>query len=208
MRTHTHAGMWTGGSGGMAVPNKTARGYDWQDTSSSSHATIVKLLKKADYGLDHDYEGAYTCVRAYGSQPITFALHALLTPCPASYDAAGAPLMCQSPLAAPQEQRRYSDCSAAGECVCTGQYAKPLPSVFPGGWVGSACWVTFCLPSCPTCLPFPLPSCLPSTCPLPISSAAGIGFEDCSTPVMNISRTELAANRSFQLEHERVEPDQ
>ena len=90
----------------------------------------------------------------------------------------------------------------------TGQYAKPLPSVFPGGWVGSACWVTFCLPSCPTCLPFPLPSCLPSTCPLPISSPAGIGFEDCSTPVMNISRTELAANRSFQLEHERVEPDQ
>ena len=136
LNTRTLAGMWTGGSGGLAVPNKTARGYDWQDTSSSSHATIVKMLKKADYGLEHDYEGAYTCVRAYGSQPITFALHALLTPCPASFDAAGAPLMCQSALGKPEEERRYSECSAAGECVCTGQYAKPLQSVFPGGWVG------------------------------------------------------------------------
>lgn len=46
------------------------------------------------------------------------------------------------------------------------------------------------------------PNCL-HPCNLP-----GLGFEDCSTPVLNISRAELSANKTFQLAGERVEPDQ
>ena len=113
----------------------TARGYDFQDTSSSSHHTIVKQVAKAQFsGGAADFDGCYLCVRSYGSAPVDFSLHAVLTRCPASYDAAGAPLMCQTPLSAgvSGEQTRYSECTEEGECVCAGQYAKPVPSVFPG----------------------------------------------------------------------------
>lgn len=161
-------GMWAGGGRG-AVPNTTARGYDFQDTSSSLHPTIVKMVRKSDFATGADapaYDGAYLCVRSYGgSQPLEFALHATLTPCPASYDGAGAPLQCSTRRDAPDEQRRYAGCSAAGECECTGRYAKPVPEVFPG-----------------------------------------LGYEDCSTPTVNITADQLAINGTFQLEHEAAEP--
>lgn len=118
-----------------------------QDTSSSSHPTLTKLLSKAEAGgAGAAYEGAYTCVRSYGQQPIQFSLHALLTGCPSGYDAEGAPLMCGSPLGAPEGERRYSECTPAGQCVCSGQWAKPVPTVFPGavgggggGWAAGRC---------------------------------------------------------------------
>lgn len=154
-------GLWTNGS---AVPSMSAKGFDFQDTSSSSHPTILQSIKK---GLD-DYLGAYVCARAYGSEPIEFSLHATLTPCPASFDVdTGTPLMCQTAADAPEAERRYSECTAGGECVCTGSFAKPVATVYPG-----------------------------------------IGFEDCSTPTLNVSRDALTANKTFQLEHESVEPDQ
>lgn len=39
------------------VPNTTAKGYDFQETSSGRHALVGKQVKKADFGADHDYEG-------------------------------------------------------------------------------------------------------------------------------------------------------
>ncbi len=74
-----------------------------------------------------------------GTEPLEFALHATLTPCPASYDGAGMPLQCSTRRDAPDEQRRYSGCSATGECECTGVYAKPVPEVFPGECSRAGC---------------------------------------------------------------------
>lgn len=122
-----------GGARGTAVPNTTARGYDFQDTSSAAHPWLFQLLAKAEHGgAAAGYEGAYVCVRAYGSQPIDFSLQAALTPCPSSYGPAGEPLMCSTPVGAPEGERRYAECTAAGECVCAGPWAKPVPTVFPG----------------------------------------------------------------------------
>lgn len=124
---------------GAAAPNVTARGYDFQDTGSAAHPTISQLVSKAEHGgAAAGYEGGYVCVRAYGEAPVDFSLRVATTPCPSSYGAGGEPLMCGSPAGAPPEQRRYHECSAAGECQCTGQWAKPVASVFPGtghgGW--------------------------------------------------------------------------
>jgi hypothetical protein len=125
------AGLWTAGAG-AEVPDPSGRGYDFQDTSSASHPSILKSVRRADAG-GGGWAGAYLCVRAYGAAPITFALHATLTPCPASFDAATAtPLQCQTAEGAAEEERRYSGCSAEGECVCTGPYARPVPTVFDG----------------------------------------------------------------------------
>lgn len=107
--------------------------YDFQDTSSSSHPWLSKTVAKAEFGgAAAAYEGAYLCVRAYGDTPITYSLRMASTACPASWSVAGEPLMCSSPLGAAEAERRYSQCTAEGQCVCSGQYAKPVPQVFPG----------------------------------------------------------------------------
>lgn len=140
-----------------------------------SHPVLQKLVRKADYSPG-GFEGAYLCVRAYGDQPIEFSLQAVLTPCPASFGDAGEALQCSSPLGdAPGGERRYSECTAAGECVCTGAYAKPVASVFPGGvgWKRSKqAGCTLPRPVCPapphaTCAaqPFPDASASPSLPP-------------------------------------------
>lgn len=157
-----------------------------------------------------------------GDTPVDVALHAALLPCPGSWGPLGAPQQCGSPLDAPAEERR-GECSAAGECVCTGQWAKPVPTVFPGeagGHAALCCSLSggHSLPALPACarrrrfavappvlafvhrLPAP-PSLLP---PHP----SGLGFEDCSTPVANISSEALAAGGTVTLEGETVEAEQ
>lgn len=52
--------------------------------------------------------------------------------------------MCHTPHDAPAEQRRYSECTAAGECVCTGEYAKPVPEVYAGGEQRAGVGVVVC----------------------------------------------------------------
>lgn len=168
-------GMWAGGDR-SAVPDMSARTFDFQDTSSASHPTITKLVSKADFPPAPGqlpnatlYDGAYLCVRSYGGDtPLEFALHATLTPCPAGFadDGSGAPMQCSTRSDAPEGKRRYSECSTEGECKCTGQYAKPVPAVFPG-----------------------------------------LGYEDCSTPTLNISREQLATERTVQLQDEAAMPD-
>jgi len=41
-----------------------------------------------------------------------------------------------------------------------------------------------------------------------LGAGAGLGYEDCSTRTVNISRAELAANRTFQLEHQQLQTDE
>lgn len=136
-------GLWTSG-GAAKAPDPSGHGFDFQDTSSASHPTILKSVKRPD-AQGSGWEGAYLCVRAYGAAPITFTLHATLTPCPASFDAATAtPLQCQTAEGASEKERRYSECSAEGECMCTGPYERPVPTVFEGigyeDWWGRPCW--------------------------------------------------------------------
>lgn len=193
-------------------------------------------MAKSEFGgAAAGFEGAYLCVRAYGDQGITYSLRMATTACPASWGAAGEPLMCSSPVGAPEGERRYSQCTSEGRCECSGPYAKPVPQVFPGerggeleGSFGSASRggdgvrllsVEGRVPSCLAvgcCRPGssgPRECCADlrrTTSRLPAASTSppGLGFEDCSTPVLNISRAELSANKSFQLEGEAVEPDQ
>ena len=75
----------------------------------------------------------HLCMHAYeGGTALEFSLAAQATLCPADFDAAGTPLVCSTPVDAAEEQRRYSNCTGAGECVCTGPYAKPAATVYPG----------------------------------------------------------------------------
>ena len=76
--------------------------------------------------------GAYLCIRAYGQSAASFALRATLDRCPSSFAEDGTPIMCGTRRDTPEADRRYSECTAAGECVCTGEYAKPVPEVYPG----------------------------------------------------------------------------
>lgn len=107
-----------------------------QETSSNLHSLVTKKVKKGDFSKssqeDPDYEGVYLCVRAYGSSPAAFALRATATRCPSDFDASGNQLVCQTRADAPEAERRYSECSDAGQCICTGQYAKPVPEVYDG----------------------------------------------------------------------------
>ncbi len=41
----------------MVQPNTTAKGFDFQDTSSGLHPLVTKTVKKATFGADKDYEG-------------------------------------------------------------------------------------------------------------------------------------------------------
>ncbi|GAB4820407.1 hypothetical protein N2152v2_007453 [Parachlorella kessleri] len=147
-------GIWTGGARGMVQPNTTSKGYDFQDTSSAIHPVVTKTVTKASFGADKDYEGkqegrmlklcpeevlakrwyerAYLCIRAYGQSATSFALRATLDRCPSSFEEDGTPVLCGSRRDAPEGGRRYSECTAAGECVCTGEFAKPVPEVYPG----------------------------------------------------------------------------
>eukprot|EP00887_Chlorella_sp_A99_P006173 scaffold3.g6173.t1 len=120
-------GLWQGGSRGIVNPHFTTK------TSSGLHPSVTVRVARSGYGDGHDYEGAYLCVHAYSKgSPCTFMLEAHPSRCPGDYDAAGKPLMCQMPLDSPEGQRRYSKCTDAGTCVCSGPYAKPTPSVFDG----------------------------------------------------------------------------
>lgn len=93
--------------------------------------------------------GVYLCVRAYGSVPANFALRASIEACPSDFDAAGDVLVCKTRADAPEAERRYSECTATGECVCTGPYAKPVPEVFPGECLSWRCTAKVdWLPSC------------------------------------------------------------
>lgn len=128
-------GLWQGGSRGIVNPHFTTslKGADFRETSSGLHPSVTVRVARSGYGDGHDYEGAYLCVHAYSKgSPCTFMLEAHPSRCPGDYDAAGKPLMCQTPLDSPEGQRRYSKCTDAGTCVCSGPYAKPTPSVFDG----------------------------------------------------------------------------
>lgn len=77
--------------------------------------------------------GAYLCVRAYASAgTVSYSLRASLDRCPATFDNSGTKLMCSTPADAPEAERRFSECTPTGECVCTGPWAKPVPEVHPG----------------------------------------------------------------------------
>ena len=222
------------------------------------HPTVAALVSKAAAGgAAAAYEGAYLCVRAYGSEAaLEFTLkasgllmgrwvaglqagqficrlqadappscvQALTAQCPASWGDAGEPLMCGSPLGAPEGERRYSECTAEGECVCSGQWAKPVPTVFPGAGCGAGerAWVTSAAAAAAAWSG--LLSCRPlqqrglarhgatrlqsRRHPPPSGHLPGLGFESCATPVRNVSRQDLPANASWALEGEHVEPDQ
>lgn len=130
----------------LVQPNTTAKGYDFSETSSAAHARVVKKVKRADFGEGRDYEGALLCVRAYGASAGTsFTLKATLDRCPASFDPDSAHVLCGTRSDAPDAERRYSECTPAGECVCTGAWAKPVPEVVPGRWapvgMGTCDWL-------------------------------------------------------------------
>lgn len=98
-------GLFEGGSRGMVQPNftTTLKGADFRETSSGLHPLVVKKIRKADFGLEKDYEGAYICVHAYSAgAPVDFSLRAFKSRCPGDFDPdSGTPLMCQVVLAAP-----------------------------------------------------------------------------------------------------------
>ena len=212
-------GAWTGGSRGVFVPSVSGKGFDFQDTSSSLHPTVLKRVDKSDFGADHDYEGeggagagrgrgrrggggghlscfavgafipcavrslalwlrppaarplprcrpgALLCVRAYGGAATTFQLRASLDPCPSTFAHDGAPLMCHTRRGAPEGERRYEACSAAGECECRPPYARPVPEVYPG-----------------------------------------LGFEDCSAEVVSVNGSAFEGNASYVAPHQRAWP--
>lgn len=74
--------------------------------------------------------------------------------------------------------------------------------LLPGGWVSRQ------PPGCHSLKRISALLSPPSLHPLPCGLFPGLGFESCATPVLNISRAQLSANKSFQLEGEAVEPDQ
>lgn len=67
----------------------------------------------------------YLCVKAYGEANVTYALRATVTRCPSDFTEAGQQLVCSSPVGVPT-QKRYSECSDKGECMCNPPYARPV----------------------------------------------------------------------------------
>lgn len=124
-------GLFSGGKRGLAVPTRSSHGYDFQDTSAAQRAVVVKKVTKAAQGPEADYEGVLLCVRSYGAVPVAFSLKAARNVCPVGFDAGDAsPLICSTRQDA--TEKRYEGCTADGQCLCTGQYAKPVPEVVPG----------------------------------------------------------------------------
>lgn len=113
-----------------------ASGFAFSDTSTARKAPVLYHLSKSDFPDGTFDQGYYVCVHNYpGSGSLTYTLAASKSQCRASYDlSTGQPLVCSSPRdAGPGEpSRRYSECSAQGECICTPPYAKPVPQVVPG----------------------------------------------------------------------------
>ena len=116
-----------------AAPAKRPRfgdspsGFDFQETGAKavSRVTIGDLANQTG--------GVVVCAHAYGTTALTFSLKATLDPCPNTFSYAdGTPLMCHSPKDASEEDRRYTECTAQGECVCKPPFARPVAEVFPG----------------------------------------------------------------------------
>ena len=76
--------------------------------------------------------GYYLCVHNYpGTGSLTFSLKATKDACRVSFNHLGNPLVCSTPRDAPEEAKKYSECSASGECICKPPYAKPVDNVYP-----------------------------------------------------------------------------
>ena len=128
-------GLWVGGTNRSdARPSRDGKGFDFQETSTGMHRTVIKKVAKSEFGLeDKDYSGAYICVKAYGDgDKVSFTLSASLTKCPGDFTEEGLPLECSSGLDAADVDRRYDSCSEEGQCLCRSPWAQPVPEVFPG----------------------------------------------------------------------------
>ncbi|EIE26855.1 hypothetical protein COCSUDRAFT_39831 [Coccomyxa subellipsoidea C-169] len=106
-------------------------GYDFRETSSSSHESVVKKVKKSDISATFDHQGVYLCVKAYGEANLTYSLRATLSQCPADFNKEGEQLLCSSPLNGPASEQRYSQCLSDGTCACKPPYNKPIEDVYP-----------------------------------------------------------------------------
>ncbi|KAK9824143.1 hypothetical protein WJX72_008089 [[Myrmecia] bisecta] len=159
-------GLFYGGTTGQGkVPEKRSYGYDFRETSSSSHLQVVKSIKRDDFGADSDYTGVYLCIKAYGEANVSYSLRALTTQCPSDFTAEGDARVCSALVNAPADQQRSQGCTAEGQCICKPPWNKPVSEVYPG-----------------------------------------LGFEDCSAKVTNISSSELTQTAPYVKEHEEVAP--
>jgi len=71
-------------------------------------------------------------VHNYGPGSIKFSLKATMDLCPSSFARNGTSLLCHTQRNAPDAEKRYTECSAGGECVCKAPFEKPVLDVFPG----------------------------------------------------------------------------
>ncbi|GMH37182.1 hypothetical protein BSKO_05055 [Bryopsis sp. KO-2023] len=119
-------GLFVGGPNDEGkVPGRSQGNYDFIEISSAIQKTVVKVLKKRDFGVDKDYTGAYLCVTAYGTGSTEFTIRGKATQCAASFQEDGSAVMCSTPLGVSEPERRYSECKLDGTCVCRAPYAPP-----------------------------------------------------------------------------------
>lgn len=75
--------------------------------------------------------GVWLCVRAYGHGEVNITLRGQTTQCPGAF-ASGTLQQCSSAGTEPSEGGRYDRCTADGQCVCRGEFARPTNSTYPG----------------------------------------------------------------------------
>ncbi|KAK9843435.1 hypothetical protein WJX81_002486 [Elliptochloris bilobata] len=125
-------GLFYGGTAGAGKAVDTATfAYDFRETSSSTHRSVVKKVSRHAFdrpGQAMDYTGVFICVKAYGSANLTYSLRAVPTMCPADFTPQGDQLLCSSLVG--RGEQRHSGCSADGTCQCLAPYAKPVASVY------------------------------------------------------------------------------
>eukprot|EP00884_Botryococcus_braunii_P014244 jgi/Botrbrau1/22820/Bobra.0132s0143.1 len=101
-------GLFYDSSGRSKHLDNTTYSFDFRETSSSSHRTVVKKVKKREFVSDDAmYKGVYLCVKAYGDANVTYALRATATRCPSDFTEGGQQLVCSSPVGIEEEKRYF-----------------------------------------------------------------------------------------------------
>ncbi|XRB19057.1 EGF-like domain-containing protein [Pseudoscourfieldia marina] len=124
-------GLFFGGPGtlGARVPSTSTTGYDFSETSSGSHPTVVEVVSRNDFKARLDAGAAWTkvylCVYAW-NEPTSYSMSARTSQCPSGFTEAGAPTECSTPLGiAAGSEEYHGSCSNAGKCECAAMHRAP-----------------------------------------------------------------------------------